>query len=122
MKRLYLLVAFIFLTSFIAYSFDDNSVYKSISWEEFFVNKEDLLNKNLEMKGYGYAIDKKGFTLAESIKSKNSIFVNMVKIKEELIETIVNNYNGKMRISVKGRLEYDNINERYQIVVDYLMY
>ena len=122
MKRAFSLFAVVFLISFPAFSSETNKVYKSISWEEFLLSKEEFLNKDIEIKGYGKEIDNEGFTLAERTQSSNSIFVNMVKIKRESKETIVNKYNGKMKISVKGKFEYDNINDRYQIVVDYLMY
>ena len=122
MKRAFFLFAVVFLISFPVFSLETNKVYKSISWEEFLLSKEEFLNKDIEIKGYGKEIDNEGFTLAERVESSNSIFVNMVKIKRESKETIVNKYNGKMKISVKGKFEYDNINDRYQIVVDYLMY
>ena len=122
MKKIYLLATVIFLISFTAFSLETNTVYKSISWEEFLFNKDEFLNKDIELKGYGNAIDNEGFTLVENFESSNSTFVNMVKIKSELKEIILKRYNGKMIMSVKGRLEYDKTNERYQIVVDYIMY
>ena len=122
MKKVYFLFAVIFLISFSAFSLETNKYYKSISWEEFLLNKEEFLNKDIEIKGYGKEISDEGFTLSERFESSNSIFVNMKIIERDLKQTIVNKYNGKMQISVKGNLEYDNINDRYEIVADYLMY
>ncbi len=122
MKRVCLLLTVILIVSFPAFSLETEKIYKSISWEELLLNKEEFLNNKIQIKGYGDAIDKEGFNLIERIKSSNSIFVNMVKIKRDLKEVIINRYNGKMKITVEGMLQYDDINERYQIVADYLMY
>ena len=69
MKRVYFLFAVIFLISFSAFSSETDRVYKSISWEEFLFSKEEFLNKDIEIKGYGEEIDNEGFTLSERVSS-----------------------------------------------------
>lgn len=122
MKKVYFLFAVIFLFSFSAFSLETNKYYESISWQEFLLNKKKFYNKDIEIKGYGKDIADEGFTLAERVESSNSIFVNMKIIERDIKQIIINKYNGEMKISVKGNLEYDNINDRYEIVADYLMY